>query len=142
MTTFAFLVTVECDTLAQAERVMIERIQSDEDYGFTYSIDWNGSTPSTPVAQPREGLDRCGCGSKYWDGTRCHSCGEAFVPPVMYTPESDNPDDEEWDEETIANEAWSNPQRMCVGCFMPMVTGEPDEHSPGCPTGQNGPPRY
>lgn len=25
---------------------------------------------------PRDGLDRCDCGSKYWDGDICHSCGE------------------------------------------------------------------
>lgn len=29
---------------------------------------------------PEEGCDRCACGSKYWDGDRCHSCGEKFIP--------------------------------------------------------------
>jgi hypothetical protein len=29
-------------------------------------------------ATPREGIDRCDCGSKYWDGIVCHSCGETF----------------------------------------------------------------
>lgn len=28
---------------------------------------------------PEEGVDRCACGSKYWDGDRCHSCGDRFV---------------------------------------------------------------
>ena len=27
---------------------------------------------------PREGLDKCQCGSKYWDGNYCHSCGARF----------------------------------------------------------------
>lgn len=29
---------------------------------------------------PREGIDRCYCGAKYWDGTTCHSCGHAWKP--------------------------------------------------------------
>ena len=31
-------------------------------------------------ATPLEGIDRCPCGSKYWDGVTCHSCGETFKP--------------------------------------------------------------
>lgn len=31
-------------------------------------------------ASPREGIDRCACGCKYWDGNRCHSCKEIFQP--------------------------------------------------------------
>lgn len=27
---------------------------------------------------PIEGLTRCECGSKYWDGNRCHSCGDKY----------------------------------------------------------------
>lgn len=29
---------------------------------------------------PEEGCTRCDCGSKYWDGNRCHSCGDRFRP--------------------------------------------------------------
>ncbi len=29
---------------------------------------------------PIEGCTFCGCGSKYWDGDICHSCGERFRP--------------------------------------------------------------
>lgn len=36
------------------------------------------SAPELYTGPPREGVDRCSCGSKYWDGTRCHSCGEEF----------------------------------------------------------------
>lgn len=35
-------------------------------------------------------------------------------------------------------EVAETPTRLCVGCFNPM----PGEHARGCPTGQNGPPRY
>ena len=29
---------------------------------------------------PNEGIDLCACGSKYWDGNVCHSCGAKFKP--------------------------------------------------------------
>jgi hypothetical protein len=40
------------------------------------------SVPETRVspALPREGVDRCYCGAKYWDGTVCHSCGHRWKP--------------------------------------------------------------
>jgi hypothetical protein len=31
------------------------------------------------MEKPVEGVDRCYCGSKYWDENVCHSCGEKFV---------------------------------------------------------------
>ena len=31
------------------------------------------------MGKPVEGIDRCYCGSKYWDENVCHSCGEKFV---------------------------------------------------------------
>lgn len=34
--------------------------------------------PDMPGPLPREGIDRCDCGSKYWDGDVCHSCGEKW----------------------------------------------------------------
>lgn len=40
MKTFRYLVTVEAETVEQAEQVICERIMYDEDYGFDYSIDW------------------------------------------------------------------------------------------------------
>ena len=38
MGTFIITVPVECDTLAEAERVATERLGHDEDYGFTYQF--------------------------------------------------------------------------------------------------------
>ena len=32
----------------------------------------------TTSKAPAEGIDRCPCGSKYWDDDVCHSCGERF----------------------------------------------------------------
>jgi hypothetical protein len=37
-------------------------------------------TTRPPDQHPQEGLDRCPCGSKYWDGDNCHSCGSRFSP--------------------------------------------------------------
>jgi hypothetical protein len=37
----AFLVVVKGCTALEAERVMVERIGPDEDYGFDYTIDWS-----------------------------------------------------------------------------------------------------
>lgn len=34
--------------------------------------------PRPPL--PREGVDRCHCGAKYWDGDLCHSCGGRWRP--------------------------------------------------------------
>jgi len=38
---FHFMVTVECDDSVQAEQVINERIDYDEDYGFDYLIEWS-----------------------------------------------------------------------------------------------------
>ena len=38
MSTYTFAVTVETETAEQAARVMTERINHDEDYGFSYLI--------------------------------------------------------------------------------------------------------
>ena len=46
MTKFAFVVTVECETLDQAEQVVVERLGYDEDYGFEYTLDWSGAKKS------------------------------------------------------------------------------------------------
>lgn len=35
---------------------------------------------SAPDNTPTEGVTRCDCGSKYWDGNVCHSCGERYSP--------------------------------------------------------------
>lgn len=32
--------------------------------------------------------------------------------------------------------------RQCVGCFNEVRPGHREDHSPGCPTGQNGTPNY
>lgn len=40
MQEYKFIVTVDTATLEQAEQVMRERIENEEDYGFAYLIDW------------------------------------------------------------------------------------------------------
>lgn len=37
-------------------------------------------TKYQPSDTPREGIDRCWCGAKYWDGTTCASCGAQYDP--------------------------------------------------------------
>lgn len=39
----------------------------------------SGMTKEVIMEKPVEGIDRCYCGSKYWDENVCHSCGEKFV---------------------------------------------------------------
>ena len=39
----------------------------------------SGMTKEVIMEKPVEGVDRCYCGSKYWDENVCHSCGEKFV---------------------------------------------------------------
>lgn len=34
---------------------------------------------SVDIAPPRSGVDRCTCGSKYWDGHTCHDCGQLWL---------------------------------------------------------------
>lgn len=41
-----FVVTVSGCTAEQAEQVMSERINVDEDYGFEYTIGWEGTAPT------------------------------------------------------------------------------------------------
>jgi hypothetical protein len=38
-----------------------------------------GTTRKTTTG-PTEGITRCACGSKYWDGNTCHSCGAPYAP--------------------------------------------------------------
>lgn len=38
---FTFTVTVTCETMAEAEQVMTERLGHDETYGFDYDLDWH-----------------------------------------------------------------------------------------------------
>lgn len=38
---YEFAVTVKCDTHEEAVQVMQERLGYDEDYGFTYTVDWD-----------------------------------------------------------------------------------------------------
>lgn len=39
MARYIYTVIVECDTAAQAEQVIAERLGTDEDYGFDYMIE-------------------------------------------------------------------------------------------------------
>jgi hypothetical protein len=50
VSTYTFTVTVKTDTLANARRVMAERLGFDEDYGFDYEVDWTG--PDEPTDPP------------------------------------------------------------------------------------------
>lgn len=43
MQEFKFTVTVDCETQAEADQVMAERLGCDEDYGFEYTVDWDGA---------------------------------------------------------------------------------------------------
>ena len=38
----------------------------------------NDSRVDNRLTAPQEGITRCWCGSKYWDGETCHSCGEKW----------------------------------------------------------------
>ncbi len=40
MQDFKFIVTVHAATFEQAQQVIRERTQNEEDYGFPYLIDW------------------------------------------------------------------------------------------------------
>ena len=35
---------------------------------------------------PENGVDRCECGCKYWNGDRCIDCGDVFVPEPENVP--------------------------------------------------------
>jgi hypothetical protein len=37
---YRFVIAVEAETLDQAKRVVAERLDHDEDYGFPYQIEW------------------------------------------------------------------------------------------------------
>jgi hypothetical protein len=41
MPDYEFVVTVSCATAEEAQQVMVQRIDYDEDYGFYYSIWFN-----------------------------------------------------------------------------------------------------
>lgn len=36
---------------------------------------WTAAEPVHGNRFAREGMDRCGCGAKYWERDHCHSCG-------------------------------------------------------------------
>jgi hypothetical protein len=48
--------------------------------GQWFVAQWEPSATEWFAVTPCEGLDRCHCGSKYWDGLNCHSCGDPFRP--------------------------------------------------------------
>lgn len=45
---------------------------------LAYSPDETLYEEDVAPAFPEEGCTRCYCGAKYWDGTRCASCGEEW----------------------------------------------------------------
>lgn len=50
----------------------------------------------TATLTPREGIDRCPCGAKYWDGNVCHSCGATFEPDTQDPGYRREPRDLDW----------------------------------------------
>ena len=66
---------------------------------------------------PREGVDRCLCGAKYWDGDRCHSCGEHWKP--WYACATCGTPDPEFHDPTV-----HDGRMLCEGCYL-------DEAHPG-----------
>lgn len=47
MPTYVYTVEVTTDTVDQADQVMAERIEPNEDYGFDYTIHWERPVPAT-----------------------------------------------------------------------------------------------
>jgi hypothetical protein len=54
-----YIVTVTCETLEEANQVIVERIGPEEDYGFEYSIDWQYSHSDTPIVYAVEDCSEC-----------------------------------------------------------------------------------
>lgn len=48
--------------------------------GQWFVAQWDNAATEWFAATPAEGIDRCPCSCKYWDGLNCHSCGEPFKP--------------------------------------------------------------
>ena len=44
MNTYQYTITVHCETKEQADTVVDERLQPDEDYGFYYQLTYERST--------------------------------------------------------------------------------------------------
>ena len=45
-------------------------------------FNWSGQTGfggCEMTARPKDGLHRCDCGCKYWEGKKCHSCGQKWI---------------------------------------------------------------
>jgi hypothetical protein len=69
-----FIVEVLDCTLEQAEQVMAERINVDEDYGFDYRIDWEPVIEQPPIG----GIcDECGHFAGRHDEAGCHGVDPA-----------------------------------------------------------------
>lgn len=49
MSDFTYTVTVTAETIEQAEQVMAERLSHDEDYGFTYFIEYDSNRKVCPI---------------------------------------------------------------------------------------------
>ena len=62
------------------EFVRVQRLNADQDTNRWFVAQWEPSATEWFAVTPVEGVDRCYCGSKYWDGLTCHSCGEHFKP--------------------------------------------------------------
>lgn len=48
MPKFIYIVTIECDEMRDAERVIGERLGFDENYGFNYTLDFEHASCANP----------------------------------------------------------------------------------------------
>ena len=53
--------------------------------GQWFVAEWEPSAHEWFGITPVEGLDRCECGAKYWDGLYCHSCAAPFKGAEAFT---------------------------------------------------------
>ena len=75
--------------LRDAQVAVAEALERNLLPGDPYEIDGAGPQQTTAAhrtsrlrtaadEKPTEGVTRCECGSKYWDGDKCHDCGEKY----------------------------------------------------------------
>lgn len=60
--------------------------------------------------EAEEGVDRCGCGAKYWENDRCVSCGEKFRPAEIE-------DEDQW----VVQAVWDTHSTLRIEVYNPGV---------------------
>ena len=58
----------------------VQALNAKQNTNQWFVAQWEPSATEWFAVSPIEGVDRCDCGAKYWDGLTCHSCGESFRP--------------------------------------------------------------